>query len=665
MEPKNNNQSNPNEARQKRIEEFLLDPEKVIFQSIEEFKAAAEEVLSILRGVDLETLEKLQGADGKTPERGVDYFTEEDLQAIEEFIISKVPQVGKELPSTQQVIDYIRQEVAKIPRIKGEDGKSFTFADLTEAQKEELRGKDGSPDSPVDIIKKIRSLRKTNQGLEITDIRGLKNTLQSLIDAVDEIPGLREAIANFKVVIPASAVNDGGGGGGLTTEQVQDIVAAMFTGATHSGASVAYDDVTGTIAITVSGGGGGLTEEQVEDIMSTFLVGGTGISLTYDDVANSLSVALTGESFTTAMKTKVDFIAVTQAVNLDTMESDILSAKTKTDHITVTQPVDLDAIETRVNALDAAVVLKGVWDASAGTFPGGGTAQAGDSWIVSVGGTVNGVVFTANDRIVAIVDNASTATYAANWHKLDYTDAVLSVDGQTGAIDLAAILAAKADKATPVDADSFPIIDSAAGNALKELTFTNLKAFLKTYFDTLYQPLAAILTGLAAMGTGVGSVHQTAAATFVKRTLTGTTNLITVTDGDGVAGNPTFTVGNLVVQTTATQTLTNKRVNPRVVTIASGATITPAGDTSDQVIVTALAINTTIAAPTGTPVDGQRLILRITSDATPRTISWNAIYRAIGITLPTTTVASKTFYVGFVYNSLAVKWDAIAYALEA
>jgi hypothetical protein len=41
-------------------------------------------------------------------------------------------------------------------------------------------------------------------------------------------------------------------------------------------------------------------------------------------------------------------------------------------------------------------------------------------------------------------------------------------------------------KATPVDADSLPLSDSAAGNVLKKLTWANLKATLKTYFDTLY-----------------------------------------------------------------------------------------------------------------------------------------------------------------------------------
>jgi len=108
----------------------------------------------------------------------------------------------------------------------------------------------------------------------------------------------------------------------------------------------------------------------------------------------------------------------------------------KVDNISITQPVDLDAIETRVNALDASVILKGTWDASVGTFPGGGTAQAGESYIVSVGGTIDSVTFNVDDRIIAILDNASTTVFATNWHKADYTDQVLSVAGRTGAVTI-------------------------------------------------------------------------------------------------------------------------------------------------------------------------------------------------------------------------------------
>jgi len=41
-------------------------------------------------------------------------------------------------------------------------------------------------------------------------------------------------------------------------------------------------------------------------------------------------------------------------------------------------------------------------------------------------------------------------------------------------------------KTTPIDADSVPLVDSADSNALKKVTWANIKATLKTYCDTLY-----------------------------------------------------------------------------------------------------------------------------------------------------------------------------------
>lgn len=96
----------------------------------------------------------------------------------------------------------------------------------------------------------------------------------------------------------------------------------------------------------------------------------------------------------------------------------------------------------------------------------------------------------------------------------------------------------------------------------------------------------------------------------------------------------------------------------------SSATITPAS-TDTQYNVTALATGATFAAPSGSPVNGAKLIIRIKDNGTARALSWNAIYRAMGITLPTTTVANKTTYVGFEYNSADSKWDGIATAQEA
>lgn len=130
-----------------------------------------------------------------------------------------------------------------------------------------------------------------------------------------------------------------------------------------------------------------------------------------------------------------------------------------------------------------------------------------------------------------------------------------------------------------------------------------------------------------------------------------------------------ITVANLVaagaVTATSTTTFTNKRVTKRIGTVADSATPTPAGDDVDMFTVTALAQAATFGAPTGTPTNGQSLVIRILDNGTARALAWNAIYVARGVALPTTTVLSKYLYVGFFYNSAVTKWDCVASVQEA
>jgi hypothetical protein len=141
-----------------------------------------------------------------------------------------------------------------------------------------------------------------------------------------------------------------------------------------------------------------------------------------------------------------------------------------------------------------------------------------------------------------------------------------------------------------------------------------------------------------------------------------------VATSGNIAGGPITNTGTLtltsnVVTINETQTLTNKRVTPRVVSITSSATVTPTGDTADQYEVTALAVGATIAAPSGTPTDGQKLILRIKDNGTAQTLAWTTSsggYRAIAVVLPTTTVISSVFYAGCIYNSQDSFWDVVS-----
>lgn len=88
-----------------------------------------------------------------------------------------------------------------------------------------------------------------------------------------------------------------------------------------------------------------------------------------------------------------------------------------------------------------------------------------------------------------------------------------------------AIFAATA-KTTPVDADTVGITDSAASNVLKKVTWANIKATLKTYFDTLYQPIDATLTALAGLATGANKIpYSTGTDTFGQLDLSTSTSL--------------------------------------------------------------------------------------------------------------------------------------------
>ncbi|HMM98580.1 MAG TPA: hypothetical protein PKC99_06200 [Anaerolineales bacterium] len=75
---------------------------------------------------------------------------------------------------------------------------------------------------------------------------------------------------------------------------------------------------------------------------------------------------------------------------------------------------------------------------------------------------------------------------------------------------------ASTSKATPVDADELPLSDSAASNALKKLTWSNLKA-------TLYAALGALIAAGTSKATPVdadGLVLQDSASSNATKTLT-------------------------------------------------------------------------------------------------------------------------------------------------
>ena len=209
-------------------------------------------------------------------------------------------------------------------------------------------------------------------------------------------------------------------------------------------------------------------------------------------------------------------------------------------------------------------------------------------------------------------------------------------------------------------------------------------------FPTLNQNTTGTAAGLSATlavasgGTGVttstgsGNVVLSISPTLVTPALG--------TPSSGTLTNCTFptlnqnTTGNAATATTATNvsggtasvtTLTaSSRIRGTSTTITgtSGGTITPTSDTTNQYTITALGASASFAAPSGSPIDGQKLLIRIKDNGTAQNLTWSiaaGAYRVIGFALPSATVASKTIYVGCLYNSADSYWDVVGVIVQA
>lgn len=272
---------------------------------------------------------------------------------------------------------------------------------------------------------------------------------------------------------------------------------------------------------------------------------------------------------------------------------------------------------------------------SDGTWVAPGGAGAGD--VVGPAGAVNNNVVFFNGTTgkllkdsaltlsgsntgdqTTITGNAGTATTLATARLIDG----VAFNGSADIAVVQVVTHAAASKATPVDADEIPLIDSAASNVLKKLTIANLKALMNTLFAALANP---VFTG-----------NPTA---------------------------PTPTVGDNDFSIATTAFVQTGKV-PQIQAITTASTVTPVFG-NDQVNVLALAANLTINNPTGTAQDAWGLSIRIKDNATARTLTFGSQFRAMGVTLPTTTVISKTLYIGCIYNAADTKWDVTAVAQEA
>ena len=271
-------------------------------------------------------------------------------------------------------------------------------------------------------------------------------------------------------------------------------------------------DVTDTANVTAAGA---LMDSEVDANIKTLgLPASTTISTFGASLVDDANAAAARTTLGVAIGSNVQAYS---SVLANTTASFLTADETKLDFIAVTQNVDLDQMETDIAALANGMVYKGNWDASAGSFPGSGSAQTGWFYYVSVAGTVDSIAFAVGDNIVATTDNASASTYANNWSKHDQTDAVQAVVGLTGSITKSGLLTALSveDGADVTDTTNVTaagaLMDSEVDANIKTLALpasTTISAYGRTIVDD-----ADAATARTTLGLGTGATTSISVVT--------------------------------------------------------------------------------------------------------------------------------------------------------
>lgn len=152
---------------------------------------------------------------------------------------------------------------------------------------------------------------------------------------------------------------------------------------------------------------------------------------------------------------------------------------------------------------DATIIGKGLLTA-ADAAAARTVINAGASLVNSVAGRTGTVVLTQDDVTDGSTNKAYTATEKT---KLAAITALADPTGTTAN--------AATGKTTPVDADTYPISDSAASGALKKVSWQNMKATAKVLWDATYAPLTRTLTaGTGLTGGGTLAADRTFAVAY-------------------------------------------------------------------------------------------------------------------------------------------------------
>ena len=248
--------------------------------------------------------------------------------------------------------------------------------------------------------------------------------------------------------------------------------------------------------------------------------------------------------------------------------------------------------------------------------------------------TFNGTTLTAPSHVATSNVAATTTTGVFSYGTLSYSDSNIFASYSTSANSYAQVVLQNTNANSAASTDFIVSNDKGTANSFYGNFGINSSNFV----------------GTGSLNTANSVYLYSNSVDLAIGTLS--SNAIHFVVNNGATDAAQITTAGTLISTSA----------PNIGSTTSNATITPT-TTSGQYEVTALATAANIAAPTGTVIDGQKLIIRIKDNGVARALTWTTSsggYRAEGVTLPSTTTISTPLYIGCVYNAQDSYWDVLA-----